>query len=88
MNFHRVINMTVLIASVLLLACAAVAFYGATNSADASSARAQVLAGVSSVVALVLTFIAKFQANKILKLKVAIASLHVEKAILVSGVKR
>lgn len=51
-------------------------------------ARAQVLAGVSSIVALVLTFIAKFQANKILKLKVAIASLHVEKAILVSGVKR
>lgn len=62
--------------------------YGATNSADASSARAQVLAGVSSVVALVLIFIAKLQANKIIKLKVAIASLNVEKAILVSGVKR
>lgn len=88
MNYHRVINMTVLIASVLLLACAGVAFYGATKSADGSGALAQVLTGVASVVALVLTFIAKFQANKILKLKVAIASLHVEKAILVSGVKR
>lgn len=88
MNYQRIINMTAIIASVLLIACIAVAFYEAANSADASNARAQVLTGVSSAVALVLAFIAKVQANKILKLKVAIAALHLEKSLLASGTRR